>query len=76
MRRLTLAPAEILGLEAGRLHKGAPADLLLFDLQHPWRIDPERFCSKSKNPPFEDHPVRGRVLRTVVDGRTIHQAES
>jgi dihydroorotase len=76
IRRLTVAPAEVLGLTAGRLRKGAPADLLLFDLEQPWRIDPERFRSKSKNSPFEDHPVQGRVLRTVVDGRTIHQAET
>jgi dihydroorotase len=75
LQRLTVAPAEVLGLKAGRLKKGAPADLLLFDLEHPWRIDPELFRSKSKNSPFEDHPVQGRVLRTVVDGRTIHQAE-
>jgi dihydroorotase len=72
--RMTVRPAGILGLEAGRLAKGAPADLVLFDLERPWRIDPDRFRSKSKNSPFEDHPVQGRVLRTVVDGRTIFEA--
>ncbi|MEE8499991.1 MAG: dihydroorotase [Kiloniellales bacterium] len=72
--RLSLRPAEILGLDAGRLAKGAPADLVIFDLERPWRIDPDRFRSKSKNSPFEDHPVQGRVLRTVVDGRTIFEA--
>ncbi len=75
LRRPTVAPAEVLGLKAGRLEKGAPADLLVFDLEHPWRIDPALFRSKSKNSPFEGHPVQGRVLRTVVDGRTIHHAE-
>ncbi len=74
--RLSLRPAEILGLDAGRLAKGAPADLVIFDLERPWRIDPDRFRSKSKNSPFEDHPVQGRVLRTVVDGRTIFEAEA
>ncbi len=73
--RLSLRPAEILGLDAGRLAKGAPADLVIFDLERPWRIDPDRFRSKSKNSPFEDHPVQGRVLRTVVDGRTIFEAD-
>ena len=72
--RLTRAPAEILGLEAGCLKAGQPADLVIFDLERPWRIDPEAFQSKSKNSPFEDHPVQGKALRTVVDGRTIFEA--
>ena len=75
LRRLCLAPAEILGLKAGRLAVGAPADLVLFDLELAGRLDPDSFRSKSKNSPFENHPVQGRVLRTVVDGRTIFEAE-
>ena len=71
VRRITAAPSRILGLRAGRLEKGAAADLVLFDLERPWRIDPDAFRSKSKNSPFEDHPVQGQVRRTVVDGRTI-----
>ena len=73
LRRLTLGPAEILGLEAGRMAKGAPADLVLFDAERPWRIDPDSFLSKSKNSPFEGHPVQGQVLTTVVDGRRIFE---
>ncbi len=73
--RMTVRPAAVLGLEAGRLAAGLPADLVVFDLERPWRIDPDRFRSKSKNSPFEDHPVQGKVLRTVVDGRTIFEAE-
>ena len=76
LRRVSLAPAEILGLEAGGLKAGAPADLIVFDAERPWRIDPDAFRSKSKNSPFEDHPVQGRLLRTVVDGRTIFEAEA
>jgi dihydroorotase len=74
LHRMTARPAEILGIEGGHLAKGAPGDLVLFDLDRPWRIDPDRFRSKSKNSPYEDHPVQGRVLRTVVDGRTIFEA--
>ncbi|MDH3793375.1 MAG: dihydroorotase [Rhodospirillales bacterium] len=74
--RLTRAPSEILGLEAGCLKAGQPADLVIFDAERPWRIDPEAFRSKSKNSPFEDHPVQGKALRTVVDGRTIFEAET
>ncbi len=74
--RVTRAPARILGIEAGRFKAGAPADLVVFDAERPWRIDPDAFRSKSKNSPFEDHPVQGKVLRSVVDGRTIFEAEA
>ncbi len=74
LARLTVRPADILHLNAGRLKKGAPADLVLFDLERPWRVDPDGFRSKSKNSPFEDHPVQGKVLMTVVDGRAIFEA--
>jgi dihydroorotase len=69
---LTSRPAAILGLPGGRLAKGAPADLVLFDPAQPWLIDPDRFLSKSKNSPFDRHPVQGKVLVTVVDGRHIY----
>ncbi|WP_420348660.1 dihydroorotase [Pelagibius sp.] len=72
--RLTEKPAAILGLKGGQLAKGAPADLILFDPDRAWRIDPDRFESKSKNTPYEGLPVQGRVRRTVVDGRTLFEA--
>ena len=68
---LTCQPADLLGLPLGRLRKGGPADLVLFDLNAPWRIEVDRFRSKSKNSPFDERPVQGRVSRTVVDGRTV-----
>ncbi|HEY1260668.1 MAG TPA: dihydroorotase [Stellaceae bacterium] len=73
--RLTSRPACILRLPVGRLAKGASADLVLFDPDQSWQICTDEFRSKSKNAPFDDRPVRGRVRRTVVDGRTIFQAE-
>ena len=74
--KITANPADILGLKEGRLEKGAPADLVLFDLERPWRVDPDSFRSKSKNSPFDGHPVQGRTLMTVVGRRTVfeHQA--
>ena len=68
---MTSAPADILGLEAGHLRKGAPADLVLFDLERPWKITEEGLRSLAKNTAFEGRLVQGRVLRTLVDGRTI-----
>jgi len=71
LRLLTVNPAQILRLPVGRLALGAPADLVLFDPDQPWQICPDQFLSKSKNAPFDDRPVRGRVQLTIVDGRTI-----
>ena len=73
LRALTARPAEILDLPGGKLAKGAPADLVLFDPARPWRIDPDSFRSKSKNSPFEGHPVQGRVLSTIVGGRCLYE---
>src|SRR5579862_9385354 len=73
LRRLTVAPARILGLGVGRLAAGAPADFVVFDPDAKFRIQTERFRSKSKKAPFDGRPVQGRVELTVVDGRTIFE---
>ena len=75
LRRLTSSPAGILGLPAGRLAAGAPADLVLLDLDESWQISTDAFRSKSKNAPFDGRPVRGSVQRTIVDGRTIFERQ-
>ena len=71
LRAVTVAPADLLGLPAGRLAKGAPADLVLIDLDAPLVVDADRLLSKSKNSPFDGRRLQGRVLRTVVAGRTV-----
>ncbi len=71
IRAVTSAPADLLGLEGGRLAKGAPADLVLCDLNAPLIIDADKLISKSKNSPFDGRRLQGKVLRTVVDGRTV-----
>jgi dihydroorotase len=74
LRCLTQAPADLLRLPVGRLAVGAAADLMLFDLDRPWRIEPARFKSRTRNTPFEHHPVQGKVLRTIVAGRMAYAA--
>ncbi len=69
---LAQRPAEILRLPAGKLAEGMPTDLVIFDLERPWRIAVDAFHSKCRNSPFDGRPVQGRVLRTVVAGRTIY----
>ena len=75
LRLLTCAPADVLGLRAGRLEKGLPADLTLFDPDRAWKVVADDLLSKSKNSPFDGRPVQGRVLRTVVDGRAVYGRE-
>lgn len=72
LAKVTAAPSALLKLPTGRLYAGAPADLVIFDPDKPARIEPDSFVSKSKNCPFDGRLVQGQVIRTVVDGRTIH----
>jgi dihydroorotase len=71
---VTVRPAERFRLPGGRLRRGAPADLVLFDLDKAWRIEEDLLHSKSKNSAFGGRPVQGKVLRTVVDGRPLYAA--
>ncbi len=71
LKLITQAPADLLGLPAGRLARGHAADLVLFDPAHPWVVRPELFRSKSKNSPFDQRPVQGLAMRTIIDGRTV-----
>jgi dihydroorotase len=73
IRAVTIAPAKLLGLQAGRIAKGAPADLVLCDLDAPVRIDADKLLSKSKNSPFDGRLLQGQVRLTLVDGRTAYR---
>lgn len=73
---MTCRPAALLNLPVGRLARGAPADLVIFDADAPGRITVDGFHSKSRNSPFDGRPVMGRVERTVVDGRTVYWREA
>lgn len=70
---ITDKPADLLSLQAGHLTAGAPADLAIFDPDRGWKVDATSLMSKSKNTPFDERPVQGRVLKTVVDGRIVHE---
>jgi len=71
---VTLKPARLIGLDAGRLSKGAPADLVLCDIGAPVVIDADKLISKSKNSPFDGRKLQGQVLMTVVGGRVVYSA--
>ncbi|MBN8543508.1 MAG: dihydroorotase [Alphaproteobacteria bacterium] len=71
---MTYKAADIIHATAGRLKKGAPADLTLIDINHEWVIKNDALHSKSKNSPFDDVKTKGRALRTVVGGETVFKA--
>jgi dihydroorotase len=72
---LTSGPARAFGLEAGTLAPGAPADVIVVDPEREWKVDPQKFFSRSRNSPFAGWTLRGAVQRTFVQGRLVHQLE-
>jgi dihydroorotase len=72
---LTVRPAELLGLPAGRLAEGAPADLALVDLEAEWVVDPASLRSRSRNTPFGGRRLTGRVEATLVEGRVVYERQ-
>ena len=73
IRAMTSRPAEILGIEAGTLAPKAPADFILIDPERPWRIDADKLASETRNTPFDQRPVQGRVIRTILAGKTVFE---
>jgi dihydroorotase len=73
LRPLTHGPATLLGLDAGVLEAGAPADLILFDPGAPVIVDAATLRSKSKNSPFDGRRLQGRVEMTIVGGRVVFE---
>jgi len=74
LARVTSAPARILGVDAGRIAPGAPADLVLFDPQAPYRVSAQALKSQGKNTPFLGLELAGRVRATLVAGRVVYEA--
>lgn len=73
LRAMTSRPADILGLAAGRIAVGAPADLILFDLEYPWQVSEQQLRSRSRNTSFEGARLAGKVMRTIVSGETVFE---
>jgi len=68
---LTARPARVLGIEAGRLVKGAAADLCLFDLERIWKVEAGSLPGKAPNTPFDGRALEGRVVGTWKSGRRV-----
>ncbi len=74
MQALSMRPADLIGLPQGRLLKGAPADIILFDPDEPFVLNPDTLHSRCKNTPFDGARLQGRVHMTMVGGRVVHEA--
>ncbi|MGV6817044.1 MAG: dihydroorotase [Thiotrichales bacterium] len=72
---VTSQPAEILGLEVGRLDEGRAADIAIVDPGHEWHCDPETFLSRGKNSPFTGWLMKGKTETTIVDGRVVFELD-
>lgn len=74
LRAMSTRPAELLGLPGGTLRAGAPADVIVIDTDVPWVVNPDELKSKCKNTPFDEARMTGRVVRTIVNGRTVFES--
>jgi dihydroorotase len=72
IEKMSTNPAKILKIDGGAITVGRAADLVIFDENEEWLVDPEKFKSKSRNTPFSGFKLRGRVRRTILSGRTTY----
>ncbi len=68
---ITSNPAKILKINKGTLKKGSDADLCVFDLDQPWKVDVSKLKSKSKNSAIENRKLQGKVLMTYLKGESV-----
>ena len=75
LAKMTYKPADIINIKSGRIKKGSKADLVLIDLNQEWTINKEDFYSKSKNSPFNNRKVKGKVLKTIISGHIVYDCQ-
>ena len=73
-QRMSLNPAQILGLEGGKIEEGGVADLMLASLDEEWTVKADELVSKGKNTPFDGCKLAGVVKATIVDGKVVYNA--
>jgi dihydroorotase len=73
IERITAGPARAFGLPGGRIAVGEPADIACVDPVRRWKVEPEKFRSKSRNTPFAGWELTGRAVATIVGGRVVFE---
>jgi dihydroorotase len=66
--RITINPAQLLGVKTGHLSVGSHADVCIFDQSTAWKVEPSALKSQGKNTPFNGYTMQGRVRHTIVEG--------
>jgi dihydroorotase len=74
LERLSAGPARIYGLEPPRIAVGAPANLVVLDLEATWCVAQDEFRSRSANSWLLGSTLTGRVVQTVADGKVVYAA--
>ncbi|HJB98607.1 MAG TPA: dihydroorotase [Candidatus Acutalibacter pullicola] len=74
LEKMSVNPARILGIPGGTLREGTNADVVLFDPEKEWVVDPEKLHGKSKNTPFKGRKLKGKVVLTIFRGRVVYDA--
>ncbi|HAF45225.1 MAG: dihydroorotase [Sideroxydans sp. GWF2_59_14] len=72
LKRVTINPAQLLGVKMGHLSVGAHADVCVFDPKATWKVEPAALKSQGKNTPFNGYTMQGRVRHTIVEGRLAY----
>lgn len=75
VEKMSWNPAQILGLDCGTIQEGHPADIIVVDVEHAYKIDKTKFASKGRNTPFDGWNVKGKVLYTICDGKIVYKEE-
>jgi len=73
-KRTGISKSSTWGISAGTFIKGAAADIVIFDPDEEWIVDPEQFASRGRNTPLAGLPLRGRVRMTLLDGVVVYDA--
>lgn len=73
IEKMSVNPAKILGINAGTLSVGAPADIAIVDIDEVWTVDTEKLHGKSKNTPFKGKTLCGKVKKTILGGNIVFE---
>ena len=71
---MSTKPCEIINIDRGNLKKGSIADIVIFDMERKVKIDKAAMYSKSSNTPFNGINLKGKVLRTILKGKTVYSS--
>lgn len=75
IEKMSLNPAKLLKIPAGRINVGENADLILFDKDERWVVDEDKLHGKSKNTPFKGMELKGKIKTTICRGEIVYKDE-